>query len=52
MKSRDIENKIPREQIADGCLFCSEEKPHHCHRRLVAEYLRGKWTDLEIVRIV
>ncbi|MPZ21309.1 MAG: DUF488 family protein [Luteitalea sp.] len=52
MKSRDIENNIPREQIADGCLLCSEEKPHNCHRRLVAEYLREKWTDLEIVHIV
>lgn len=52
MKSRDIENNITREQIADGCLLCSEEKPHHCHRRLVAEYLRERWTDLEIVHIV
>ena len=52
MKFRDIKNNIPREQIADGCLLCSEEKPHHCHRRLVAEYLREKWTDLEIVHIV
>jgi len=52
MKSRAIENNITREQIADGCLLCSEEKPHHCHRRLVAEYLREKWTDLEIVHIV
>lgn len=52
MKSRDIENNIPREQIAEGCLLCSEEKPHNCHRRLVAEYLREKWTDLEIVHIV
>ena len=52
MKSREIENNITREQIADGCLLCSEEKPHHCHRRLVAEYLREKWTDLEIVHIV
>jgi uncharacterized protein (DUF488 family) len=52
MSSRGIENNIAREQIADGCLLCSEEKPHHCHRRLVAEYLREKWTDLEIVHIV
>lgn len=52
MKSREIENNITGEQIADGCLLCSEEKPHHCHRRLVAEYLREKWTELEIVHIV
>jgi uncharacterized protein (DUF488 family) len=52
MKSREIENNITGAQIAGGCLLCSEEKPHHCHRRLVAEYLREKWTDLEIVHIV
>jgi uncharacterized protein (DUF488 family) len=52
MRSREIENNISREQIADGCLLCTEEKPHYCHRRLVAEYLRDKWTDLEIVHIV
>lgn len=52
MKSREIENNITREQIVDGCLLCSEEKPHHCHRRLVAEYLQEKWTNLEIVHIV
>jgi uncharacterized protein (DUF488 family) len=52
MRSRAIETNITREQIADGCLLCSEEKPHHCHRRLVAEYLREKWTGLEIVHIV
>ena len=52
MSSRGIENNIAKEQIADGCLLCSEEKPHHCHRRLVAEYLREKWKDLEIVHIV
>jgi uncharacterized protein (DUF488 family) len=32
-----------------GCLLCSEDKLHHCHRRLIAEYLRKKWTDVEIV---
>jgi uncharacterized protein (DUF488 family) len=51
MKSRQIDNRIRREQIADGCLLCSEEAPDHCHRRLVAEYLQEKWTDLEVVHI-
>jgi len=31
-----------------GCLLCSEDKPHQCHRRLVAEYLRERWGDVEI----
>src|SRR5277367_5817572 len=37
MKDRRIEDSIPRELVDDGCLLCSEETPHHCHRRLVAE---------------
>lgn len=48
MKQRRIEETLPREAVADGCLLCSEDKPHHCHRRLVAEYLQKHWGDLEI----
>ena len=48
MKHRRIEEMVPREIIADGCLLCSEDKPHHCHRRLIAEYLKQHWCDVEI----
>ena len=48
MKQRRIEETLPRKAIADGCLLCSEDKPHHCHRRLVAEYLKQHWGDVEI----
>jgi len=51
MTMRRIEDNIPREVLDGGCLLCSEEKPHHCHRRLVAEYLREKWGDVEIEHI-
>ena len=47
MAQRKIEN-IDRSRLDGGCLLCSEDKPHHCHRRLVAEYLKGKWGDVEI----
>jgi uncharacterized protein (DUF488 family) len=48
MKGRRIEEKLSREVIADSCLLCSEDKPHHCHRRLVAEYLKEHWHDVDI----
>lgn len=48
MERRSIESNIPEEVIAEGCLLCSEDKPHHCHRRLVAEYLRDHWGSVEI----
>jgi len=50
MALRHIED-IKREKLDGGCLLCSEDKPHHCHRRLVAEYLRDKWRDVEIVHL-
>ena len=51
MRSRQIESTMSREMLDGGCLLCSEEKPHHCHRRLVAEYLKEHWPDVEIEHI-
>ena len=48
MAARKIENEIKQETLEDACLLCSEDKPHHCHRRLVAEYLREYWGNIEI----
>jgi len=48
---RQIEKTIPREVLDGGCLLCSEDKPHHCHRRLVANYLRDHWGDVEVNHI-
>ena len=48
MHKRQIESRIPKEVVAEGCLLCSEDKPHHCHRRLVAEYLKEHWGDVDI----
>jgi len=51
MRSRQIETTL-REVILDGdCLLCSEEKPVHCHRRLVAEYFKEHWGGVEIEHI-
>src|SRR5258707_563730 len=43
MRSRRIEETVSKDLLDGGCLLCSEEKPHHCHRRLIAEYLKEKW---------
>lgn len=53
MERRHIEDKIPKEILDKGCLLCSEDKPHNCHRRLVAEYLKKKWDEeVEIKHLV
>jgi uncharacterized protein (DUF488 family) len=48
---RQIEQQISPEMIDKGCLLCSEAKPEHCHRRLVAEYLNEKWGDVKICHL-
>jgi uncharacterized protein (DUF488 family) len=50
MAERKIEDQIQREVLRDACLLCSEAKPHHCHRRLVCDYLNAKWGGALSVR--
>lgn len=52
MEERRIASAIDRETLDRGCLLCSEDRPDHCHRRLVAEYLREQWGEVEIVHLV
>jgi uncharacterized protein (DUF488 family) len=43
MAERKIEDKLTPSMFDGACLLCSEALPHHCHRRLVCEYLNDKW---------
>jgi uncharacterized protein (DUF488 family) len=52
MRQRRIEDHVAQDTIADACLLCSEDKADHCHRRLVAEYLRERWGDVDIVHLM
>lgn len=52
MAKRNIE-RIDKSLIENSCLLCSEHKPHHCHRRLVIEYLNKHWdTDFEVKHLI
>jgi len=49
LKERRIEEAVSPELFEKpAALLCSEETPDHCHRRLVLEYLRHKWGNIEI----
>lgn len=52
MKQRRIERLLDPKVLAESCLLCSEHEPDHCHRRLVAEYLKRFNKDIEIVHLV
>ncbi len=51
MRERRIEETLPRDLLDGGCLLCSEDTPHNCHRRLVAEYLSRHWGGAEIIHL-
>ena len=41
MSQRNIERTVNQSLLSQGCLLCSEHKPHFCHRRLVIDYLNN-----------
>jgi uncharacterized protein (DUF488 family) len=50
MEDRQIERRFERSSFDGACLLCSEATPHHCHRRLVCDYLNDRWNDALTVR--
>lgn len=51
LSSRRIEDALSKEFLDNVCLLCSEDEPHHCHRRLIAEYLNSKWQNIQITHL-
>jgi uncharacterized protein (DUF488 family) len=51
MMQRHIEKSVSHSLLDHACLLCSEDKPDHCHRRLVAEYLAEHGPRIEIVHL-
>lgn len=37
-----------KKEMGGVCLLCSESTPENCHRRLVAEYIKKAFPDLDI----
>jgi uncharacterized protein (DUF488 family) len=53
MDLRSIDQEFDLVTLEQSCLLCSEHQPHHCHRRLVVEYLNDRWdSKLEVKHLV
>jgi uncharacterized protein (DUF488 family) len=48
VQERKIESKISAEELNNACFLCSEPTPEQCHRRLVSEYLKEYFGNIEI----
>lgn len=52
LKSRKILDEIDKSFFAKKtCFLCSEASADHCHRRLLVEYLKKHWGDVEITHL-
>ena len=52
MVQRRIEEELDRDLFdVPTVLLCSEATAEHCHRRLVLEYLKNRWGNIEIIHL-
>ena len=51
IEKRKIEEKISLDLLTDACLLCSEATAENCHRRLVAEYFKKLYEQINIVHL-
>jgi uncharacterized protein (DUF488 family) len=52
MAEREIEHALtPADFDLPTALLCSEATPDNCHRRLVCEYLAGRWADVRATHL-
>ena len=51
LNTRHPENYIKREQLNYACLLCGEYAATYCHRRIVAEYFKSIYEDININHI-
>ena len=48
METRRPDERLMPSELDHACLLCSEPTAEHCHRRLVAEYLKTQWEGVEV----
>ena len=48
LRSRQPGKRLVPDELDRACLLCSEPTPEHCHRRLVADYLKEEWNHVTI----
>lgn len=52
MEQRKIGSDVSPADLDHVCLLCSEPTPEQCHRRLVAERIRGLYPQMKLIHLV
>lgn len=51
IKERDIIKDFSKKILNRACLLCYEAESDYCHRRILAEYLKRHFDEIEIVHL-
>jgi uncharacterized protein (DUF488 family) len=51
LDTRKVTESFDTKILENACLLCSEEKADNCHRRLLAEYLKKEYPEIEIIHL-
>lgn len=51
LEERKVGEQINIGDLHQSCLLCSEHTADKCHRRLLAEYLMGKYPEIEVIHL-
>jgi uncharacterized protein (DUF488 family) len=52
IRKRQVEKQFTADALDGVCLLCSEATPHHCHRRLAAEFFQQQLgSSVEIIHL-
>jgi uncharacterized protein (DUF488 family) len=52
LEERRLADSIDPNGLNNACLLCSEAKPTHCHRRLLAEYISRHFPGVRTTHLV
>jgi uncharacterized protein (DUF488 family) len=52
LEQRRVAESVQPAELDHACLLCSEHSPEHCHRRIVAEYLKENFPGIEIIHLM
>ena len=50
-KRQVVEGIVDVASFADNCFLCSEYKPEECHRSLLLDKIKEKFTNVEIIHL-
>lgn len=52
LENRKVLDKLDKSFFeSKTCFLCSEASANYCHRRLLVEYLKGHWSDVEVTHL-